>query len=70
MNRIHRARCIRRSGGIQAGLAGALLASITAEQARRRMTRSVKRTRPAASSLMNHTAADDGNPRKVRPWLS
>jgi hypothetical protein len=46
MNRIHRARCIHHSTGILAGLAGALLTSITAEQARRRMTRSVKRLRP------------------------
>jgi hypothetical protein len=39
MNRTHCARCIRRSGGILAGLAGPLLASITAEQATDPVTR-------------------------------
>ena len=46
MNPILRARCLRRSAGMLMGLAGARRATIDVESARRRMTCSVRRSRP------------------------
>jgi len=61
MNPILRARCLRRSAGMLMGLAGARRATIDAESARRRMTCSVKRSRPAAFAPVNTTPAASGH---------
>jgi hypothetical protein len=63
MNPILRARFLRRSAGMLMGLAGARRATIDAESARRRMTCSVRRSRPAAHARVNTTPAASGHRR-------
>ena len=69
MNRIHRARCIRRSRGILAALAGALPASITAEQARRRMTVCQAHPPGGAFPYEPHCGRKRQSKERGLPWL-
>ena len=64
MKPILRARCLHRPAGVLIGLAGARRATIDAESARRRMTCSVKSSRPAALARVNNTPGTSGHRRK------
>jgi hypothetical protein len=70
MNRVHHARCIRRSAGILAGLASACRHPLP-ERAKWRMTCPVKRTALGAFRMKHKCGPASGRQRKGgRPWLS